>query len=268
MKSKFTVIVLLVIASIVLSGCSLFGKKDNQDPVKGKPVLEEINKIPIKDRPFISITPRSDGREVTLVVNQLEGSKSVEYELEYQAGTLLQGAFGNIDFSQDDPPVSRKILLGSCSAGGKCSYHQDVNGGTILLRFKNSKTTSLKGEWNFQVMKEQKGKFTSRDAKFTFEVPANSLSPQTIVIIAQTMGLPGPVDGEVIGGPYQVKPAKGVSLRAKDISLTMRTSEDAVNAKLLGWSEDGWVEYEAKPSGKMLEALVSGVTTFVAVRAQ
>lgn len=269
LKSK--TLVVLAVAILVIGGIGavliIRSLGNKQGSVKQTPPkLEPINQIPTEDRPFTTIIPRADGREVRITINRLDNFNKVEYELEYQAGSLLQGAFGQIDFMQEKAPVSRNILLGSCSAGGKCSYHENVNGGTLLLRYQNGDTTALKGEWNFQVMREQKGSFTSRDAKFTFDVGKNGLPAATFVIVAQTMGLPAPVDGEIAGGPYIVTLPQSVSSTTKEINLTIRTNTADPDIKLLGWIEDGWVEYETEQSGKTLEAIVDQPTTFVAVK--
>jgi len=248
----------------MLTGCTLFRPSQPTDKGKGG-VTEPVNEIPIKERPFVTITPRADGREVSLSVGKLSEAKTVEYELEYQAGTLLQGAFGKIDFSTEQPPVVRKILLGSCSAGGKCSYHENVNGGTLLLRYKNGKTTALKGEWNFQIAGKQKGHFNSRDAKFTFDIGERDLPSQTFVIVIQTMGLPGPIDGEVVGGPYAVILPLGTALPGgKRYNISLRISTDQ-NAKLYAFLEGKWIPMETKQEEKNLTAKADKPTTFVAI---
>lgn len=239
--------------------------QDAGDTQNSQQKIESVNLLPVKERPFATIVPRSDGKEITIEVNRLNEAKEVEYELEYQAGTLLQGAFGKIDFTKELPPVSRNILLGSCSAGGKCSYHENVNGGSLLLRYKDGETTALKGEWNFQKMSQEEGRFSSRDAKFTFDTGETGLGGSTVVVVAQTMGLPGPVDGEVIAGPFGVFLPKGVTLRSTDVNLEMRLSKEEGNAKLLGWTQNGWKEYASHVSGKSLSAIVDAATTFVAV---
>lgn len=266
-KTKILIVISIILAIVIVAviGLSLIkGKSSEEESKETQKIIEPVNQIPIKERPFIQIYPRSDGREVTIIVDEYPGASTVEYELEYQAGTLLQGAFGKIEFSKEEAPVERKILLGSCSAGGKCSYHENVNGGTLTLRYTNGEVTKLKGEWNFQRMSEQQGKFTSRDAKFTFDVGTRGLSSGTYVIVYQTMGLPGPVEGEIVAGPYAVSFPKGVSSNKK-AALSMRLNSDSTDVKLLGWTSDGWEEYKAELEGKTITSSVDKATTFIAV---
>lgn len=256
----------LVLVVAIGAGIRWGLKEPEKTQEQTSPTKVEIpNQIPIEARPFIMMTPRSDGREVTLTINRLGNASSVEYELEYQAGSLLQGAFGKIDFTSETSPVSRNILFGSCSAGGKCTYHEDVNGGTLLLRYQNGEPVALKSEWNLGVMREQKGRFVSRDAKFSLAVGERGLPPNTFVIVTQTMGLPKPVDGEILAGPYAVSLPQGVRIQSQELSLRLRLTESREDVRLLAWKDAGWNEYETEISGKELQAAVDLPTTFVAV---
>ena len=201
-----TKILLLILILFSLTGCT------KKPPPSSTPKTnnEPVNTVDIKDRPYVTLAPTVGGRhplgqEVTLTIHSVTlGSTLVEYELEYQAGTLIQGAFGTIDLNKETPPVNKDLLFGSCSTGGKCAYHKDVTGGTLILRFKGgSQNFALKGEWNVQNMSERAGKFSSRDAKFQLEVAKAGLPANSLIVIAQTMGLPKPVEGEIVAGPYR-----------------------------------------------------------------
>lgn len=266
LKLIIPLVVVIMLSVVGFAGYKIFNRKaEPQAPEVSNKKLEPVNQIPIKERPFIQIFPRSDGREITIVVENLSSANQAEYELEYEAGSLLQGAFGTIDFTKESSPAKRNLLLGSCSAGGKCSYHEDVNGGSLVLRYTNGDITKLKGEWNFQTMQEQAGSFTSRDAKFTFNVGKSGLPANTFVIIAQTFGLPQEVDGEILAGPYNVSLPQNQSLRTSSVELTMRLSEETTEASLLGWDGSSWQEYEAQIDGQILQASVDQPTTYLAV---
>ena len=85
------------------------------------------------------------------------------------------------------------------------------------------------------------------------------------VIIAQTMGLPGELEGEIVAGPYLVSLPKGININSRAVQLSLRLNEVKANVKLFGWTTDGWQEYKAQISGKVLTAEVDRATTFVAV---
>lgn len=260
-------VIIIIIAVVAVAGWLIFkpDKKEAGAQLDGKDIFEPVNQIPVDERPFNLIFPREDGREAKLVISQYQDARIVEYELEYLSGTLPRGGGGEINFTEEELPVERRILFGTCSAGGKCSYHENVNGGTLTLRYLNGQSTKLKSEWNLQQMRNTQGKFTSRDAKFTFDVGERGLSANTYVIVMQTMGLPGEVESEIIGGPYSVTMAKGINLNSQEIQLSMRLNKDSQKIKLLGWVNEGWKEYESKINDKILTSTVDSTTTFVAI---
>lgn len=260
-----TKILLLILILFFLTGCT---KKPV--PSSTPKVNEPINTIDIKNRPYVTLSPTVGGKhpagqEVTLTIHNVTlGATSVEYELEYQAGTLLQGAFGTIDLTKEPPPVSKDLLFGSCSTGGKCAYHKDVSGGTLTLRFKGgSQNFNLKSEWNLQTMSDRQGKFSSRDGKFQLEVGKTGLPNNTFLVMIQTMGLPKSVSGEILAGPY------GIFTNNQKLSgmaqLTMRLNQDVTSTKLLGWDGQAWKEYKSTLADKTLTATIDKLTTFVVV---
>lgn len=263
MKKHF--IISILILSVSLSGCSLFKKKNtSSEPETKEPINEPVNVIDLQDRPFISLVPRSDGKEVTLSIASLpKDAQEMEYELEYQAGTLLQGAFGSIDFEKNPVPTSVKTLLGSCSAGGACSFHEDVKGGTLILKFRGTENYVLKTEWRFQATKEAAGLFSSRDAKFQLDA-GKALDSHGFVIIMQTSGLPQPVDSEVIAGPYGISTSD--DLPDKTAVLTLRLSDSADTATIKGWDGESWEDFDTIVKDKSATATVDLLPVFIAVK--
>lgn len=261
-------ILLLILILFSLTGCT-----KNPLPSSTSKTNEPFNTIDIKDRPYVTLAPTVGGkhplgREVTfnLSANALK-SQSVEYELEYQAGSLLQAAFGQIDLTKDRPPLSQNLLLGSCSAGGKCAYHENVTGGTLTLRFKGgSQNFTLKGEWNLQKNADRAGQFSSRDAKFQIDFSKIGLPISAIVIVAQTFGLPRELDGQILAGPY------GIFTNDQKFSgsakLTLHLNETTTSANLLGWDGKSWKKYPSDIKDKTLTSTVDRLTTFVVTASQ
>lgn len=261
-----TKILLLILILLSLTGCA-------KKPVPSSPPKtsnQPINTVDIADRPYVTLAPTIGGRhpagqEITLTLHNVTlGATSVEYELEYQAGTLLQGAFGTIDLTKELPPVSKDLLFGSCSTGGKCAYHKDVSGGTLTLRFKGgSQNFNLKSEWNLQTMSDRQGKFSSRDGKFQIDTGKSGLSAGALVVMIQTMGLPKSVSGDILAGPYAI--FTNNQKLSGTAQLTLRLNQDVTSAKLLGWDGQAWKEYKATLADKTLTASIDKLTTFVVV---
>jgi len=247
--------------SFFFSGC--LAKKADK-PAERPKIQETVNIVPVEQRPY-SVLSFSDsgrfpvGRELKLEIADGKNATSVEYELEYQAGTLVQAGVGSINPQAEKLPLSRDILLGSCSAGGACSYSEDVKGGTLLLRFKGSDVGNLKGEWNYYNPGND-GKLGSRDVKFQIDAPKLKNS---YVLIVQTLGLPPQTNGEVIAGPYHLETTAD---KTGDMQLTMRLNEESASAVLWMWNGKELQKIPAEISGKTLTAKVISTGTYLVTR--
>lgn len=156
---KFTQILLVFVSGLFLSGCSL--AKNKQAPATPTPTPRLIE-IPIEDRPYISLIPRSDGHELKLKIDKIGSNISqIEYELLYTAtdegNEIEKGVGDTIKVSGSN--LERDLLLGTASCTNGCKYKYDTNitGGTLTLTFINQ---------NSQVS--------------TFQTPFRLISPQEI----------------------------------------------------------------------------------------
>lgn len=259
MRKKFLMLGMVLVGSLMLSGCrrSPQGKPEPTPRVRKADV--NVNQEPIANRPYVHLSPRNDGHAVTLrLVEVKKQAKELEYEIEYNSGSLVQGAFGEIDLSEK-LPISKEILLGSCSTGGKCTFNAYVTGGTMTLRFGNPDYT-LKNEWSFIEIPKSGGVFTSRDARFTVDATKAKLKTGNVIVF-QSPGYPGTLDTEVISGPYAVGLNVPVST---NVTTSVRVPSDAVAATLLGWDGKAWVTLSSKITadkmltytGKLMESYV------------
>jgi len=251
---------LVVLLAMFLTGCKKKTVETNQNYQKK---TEQINKLAIKDRPFVTLTPRVDGKEVTLEIDNVKNATKVDYELEYQTKDMIQGAFGNIDFNKEPTPVSKNILFGSCSKG-VCKYDEGVSGGSLTLRFEGgTETYVLKSDFNLQNMFDRQGVFASKDVKATLDVGKSGLPPATYLIISSTMGLPKEVEGEIIAGPYAFLAATSPTLKA---TLTVKSSADLTGAKLMFWTGKAWTELKSTIVDGSISAPVTNLGVFVVTK--
>lgn len=259
-RQTLLIIFCSLFSAFLLSGC---GKKAEQTTTRPK-IQEPVNTVPVSDRPYatLGITRAGKyplGREVELVVYDNKGAEKIEYELEYQAGTSVQAGLGSFFSQSEKLPYRKSVLLGSCSAGGACSYHEDVKGGTILLRLKNSSVGNVKGEWNYYKT-DNGGKVSSKDGKFQVVAPKLNGS---YAVVTQTMGLPKAITTDLLAGPYHIDSnAKTVG----NMDLTMILSEEAVKPKLLFWDGKAYKESKNSVDGKTLKATVTSLGTYLVVK--
>ncbi|MFH0943076.1 MAG: hypothetical protein V1810_02765 [Candidatus Beckwithbacteria bacterium] len=258
---KVLYLLLIFVFTISLSGCKKKASPTVQTPTRP---VETINQLAVADRPFVTLTPRSDGKEVVLGIDAVKNAATVEYELEYQAESLIQGVFGTIDFAKEPTPVAKNLLFGSCSKG-KCKYDEGVSGGSLTLRFEGGdQPYVLKSDFNLQNMFDRQGIFTSKDIKATLDVGKTGLASGTYVIIASTMGLPQAVTSQIIAGPYAFLAASSPVLSNATISI--KSKEDLTEAKLLFWTGKVWQELTATIADGKISAPAAAFGTFIVVK--
>lgn len=257
-------IIFILIFSLFLTGCGKKTAPVMQTPDTRK--VEQINQLAVKDRPFVVLSPRSDGKEMTITVDKVTNASKIEYEVEYNTKDIISGFFGTIDLSKDTLPAVKKGLFGTCSKS-VCRYDEGVTGGSLTLRLEGTDNSYvLKTDFNLQQMFDRQGVFTSKDAKATLDVGKTGLPNGTYLIISGTMGLPAQagLPGEIVAGPYSFIAATNPSLKTATISI--QSKDDLVGAKLLFWNGKAYAELQATVNGGKISAPVAALGTFVVVK--
>jgi len=198
MKKIFPiVIVLLVIAGAAIWFFGFKNKKTSESVATPTPAEKEITEIPLDERPYVTLTPRTDGKEFTLDISGIKNIDTVEYELVYLSLGISRGVIGSVSLNGEQN-LSRKMLLGSCSRN-VCKYDEGVEQGTLTLRFRGSQGTS-KFTTDFHLQKGT-GSLTSVDGKFEL---TGKFSTTSFYLTMDTIGLPGTIDKTITDGPYGV----------------------------------------------------------------
>lgn len=263
-KTYIGVGIILAMTAILITVLLFFVKgKDSQKKVTPtpKPKLSiPANVVPVAERPYIMLSPTA-GREVVLEMSQIKKtSESVDYELQYSAGDKEEAVIGSIDFVQGKNDYSRTVLLGSKSGGGKVTYHENVNGGSLVLTFYDE-NYKLSNEWTYTDNKKPQKSFSSRDVKFAIETE-KLLNSSPYVIVYQNAGLPASIEKTLLSGPYSIS---GTSkLPAGKVKVSMRLSEDKP-AEIWGWDGDVWKPFTTTVADKTATAQADLVQTYIAV---
>lgn len=265
MKNKKLLAIVGVVLLVIIGGVVAFTRGgETETPQEDKSlqkrrISEPVNVIDISERPFITIEPNLDGRNLTIVVDALKKDAiEVDYELEYKSGSLQQGVFGSLSFAS--MPASTKQLMGSCSAGGACTYHENVTGGTLVTRFIGDENYALKTEWRYIENTDDESAMGSTDAKF--QITSDELTDVNIAIIGDASGLPAEVEGTLVSAPYYLETVPSVSGTAE---LTMRANEEG-DLKIMGWDGSQWQEFTGSVDGKSITAEVELMQAYIVVK--
>ena len=259
MKKNLTVALVIIAVLLIAIGAILMmrGRKTTETSNNNQPNQQEAVETSLEERPFVSLTPRADGKEFTLDITRIKNTQTIEYEMVYDSQGLSRGVIGSVDIKGEDK-VQRKLLLGSCSKS-VCKYDEGVEQGALTLRFRGSDgTRKFTSDFHLQ----QGGKeLTSIDEKFKL---AGKFSVGTFYLIMSTIGLPEKVENKVIVGPYGIFTAGSSSV--KNLTLTMGLTEIPTEAKLFLF--DGQTSTEQKGTkieGNNLTATVNSLGTFFVV---
>lgn len=248
---KSLLLALVFSVGLVLTGCN---RKANPQasPVptqKARKTDKNLNTEPLENRPFVRLEPRDDGKAAEMsIVEMKKQAQDLEYEIEYNSGELLQGAFGTID-SLSSLPVKKEILFGSCSTGGKCTYNKDITGGNLTLRF-GTPDFSLKTEWSYTENALKTKVFSSRDGKFTLDV-SKANNGANFVLVQNAPGYPGTITGKVVAGPYMVAPADKIK---GTVTASVRLPLDVADGSLMAWDGKSWKEWKGKTTDRVVSA--------------
>lgn len=249
MKKYFIVGAIVIVGLIVLAGGAFFILKNKEKPevVPTPKVNNQVIETSIGERPFVSLTPRADGRELTLEISRIKNAETIEYELTYLAGDLSRGVIGTIT-PQGDTMVSRKLLLGSCSKN-MCKYDENVEQGTLTLKFRAAdgvrKFTS-----DFHLQNGVK-ELSLNDGSFKLESLATLNS---YYITMSTIGLPGDVKFVELG-PYGIFTSGSSLISGAKVSFADFPGTDYPRPTIFYWTGGEWEGLETETT-KLLSTFI------------
>jgi len=143
LKNKQALVVVLILVVLGVGGYMLTrGNSDTDDAMRKDSTLPGVEVVPTVDASVkVDLTTDKLKQNATLTVdNYPTGTKSIEYELSYDAlveGEYVpKGVIGDADVTKGTM-IEKKITLGTCSSG-TCKYDQGVKSIHALVRFTGS----------------------------------------------------------------------------------------------------------------------------------
>jgi hypothetical protein len=247
-----------IIAFIIFSRSG--NKAEVIEPPTGKP-KKPVNIISQSDRPFVTLQPLSGRNKLEFIIHDLKkDAKEVEVTLEYDRNKGVLDAV-LYTFTLDKTPFEEEIFLGSKSAGGSVTYHDDVIGGALYLDFSDNDYT-LEVPWRYIDTESSYSLLSTTDARF--QLSLEDPIKQSKVIIMESPGLPENVKGEVLAGPYYVSTVGNLPQTSTEIKI--RLLDEVESATIMGWDGGKWVEYDTTLDGKTAMAEGDLLSTYIVVK--
>lgn len=223
MKKYIPAIIITVVLLLIGVGVLSFKKSPDSDSVESQESAGArlvINQLDQSKRPFTVLSGHTTNKLLALYLENTSAVKGATVDLEYLSGDLLKGARSTLEAPINDPFV-KAFLLGSCSAGGKCSFDKELISGSLKLKL------SIEGESDIHVLKADysfvEGETTTIDGRLTY-TPAGKPVGEMLL---NTLGLPEPLEGNLELYPIAItsisqQAIKGqLEIRKKGISKAM-----------------------------------------------
>jgi hypothetical protein len=251
---KKTMIVLIIFVLILVLGAGiffLFLGREKEEELTSLPTPEVFLETTLEERPFISLTPSSDGHWLILRVDRIQAADSLEYELIYKTEDgINQGSLGTAQVAGSS--YEKEILLGTESSG-HYRYHEGVKEGSLEVRLAGGKGPR-KFTTDFYLaatgLIKEPIELVSADGKFSFQA---DLATNQFYLVIPTIGLPGKIEKEVVVGPYGVFTSGLKSVKNGQVEIDGR-------AEIAFWDGEDWQELE--------KGIVSAIGVFAGLKTE
>lgn len=135
-------IIIGVVIALVIAGISgFFMMRGGAEQIVKQPQEQEEDKVipPVDSSVEVEVSPKEAGKKIFLAISKIpEGTESVDYEVTYETKDGgLQGVSSSIETEGKDS-YEKDFVLGTCSTGGKCVYHQVSGPVKVSLKFNGS----------------------------------------------------------------------------------------------------------------------------------
>jgi len=253
-KIILIVTIVVIVLALGITTAILVRGRNNANVIPEIEVESNLIETPLEERPYVTLTPRADGKEFTLEISHFGSAETIEYELVYLSQGLSRGVVGSVKVDGESF-ISRDLLLGTCSKK-VCKYDEGVEEGTLTLRFRGEEgIRKFTAEFHIQQGDDE---LTSLDENFTF---TGSISKIAYYITMSTIGLPKSLEGEVISGPYGSFTSGTSIVKNGEVSFVLTNTE----VDLYSWSGKAWEKEEISKEDGMISTSVGSLSTFIVV---
>ncbi len=236
--------------------------------------VKALNELTLKDRPYVTLTPTSDGAEIIVSIENMAAFEKIEYELTYLSdnpqvpGEKIQRGATGTDINTRDQKYKKSVLLGTASRGVRSPDKGITDGKLLLHLFRGDTQYDSETNWDLVQVGSRRSTITDRGGKFKLQVLG--FTNDYWVIITETVGVPKPQDFDI---QKVVLPSYGVfSIAPKfakkgDLSITLEDGTGDYTLYIYNHGDSTWGKPDSSynKSTKTLTSQVEFFSTFIAV---
>lgn len=266
----------LVLIAVAVYFLFIFQKSPKKPAISSSPDnVISADQVDIAKKPFVTLTPTSNGAEIILTIQNMSEFDKIEYELTYQADNpqiagqkIERGATGT-DVNPKDPEYKKSILLGTASKGVRSPDKGITDGKVTLHLFKGQTEYRSETPWDLINAGSTKTQIKDRSGKVSWSIPA--LGQDYWIIVADTVGVP-PESQEfsVKDATLPVYGAFSIAPQFKTpATVTVSVSSDLQNPALYSYNnkDKSWQKLDAKVDSpaKVMTATAATFSSLVVV---
>lgn len=274
-KSKNSTYIIAAVSLVIIVVAVYFLFVFQKSPKQPKPddkggFVEDISKIEVAKRPYVTLTPTSDGAEILISIENMNYFDKIEYELTYQAdnpqvsGEKLERGSTGVDVNTKDAKYKKSILLGTASKGTRSPDKGVADGKLTLHLFKGD--TEYQSETPWDLLQEGAKATTIEDRSKKFAINMPSLGKNYWIIIGETVGVAPNAEFDANKavlpnyGAFSVAPAF-----TKSAKVSIKISADVKSAELYSFDnkEEKWQKIDSTLQDSTVSASTNSLATFV-----
>ena len=262
---SFVVIAVVIYLLFIFQGLP---KRIKTDGTEGE--IKDAGELALVDKPYVTLTPTSDGAEIIISIEKMSYFDRIEYELTYladnpqAAGDKIQRGATGTDVNTKDEKYKKSILLGTASKGVRSPDRGIVDGKLTMHLFKGDIEYQSQTEFNLVEIGASETTVKDSQGKVSVDVPA-TLGKTYWVILSDTVGIVPTFDKDPasvvtpVWGTFSVAPKF-----TKNATLTLELGDLGQKPQIHLYTQDGkWETKDLKAEGDAYTYSLNSFATFV-----
>ena len=276
-KRNTYIIAAIAFVAILVAVYFLFIFQKGPRQVKPQEVsgeVRELSEIDLNKRPYVTLTPTSDGAEILISIESMSSFDRIEYELTYLAdnpqvaGEKIQRGSTGTDVNTKEQKYKKSILLGTASKGTRRPDKGVTDGKLTMHLFKGE--TEYQSETNWDLEQSVASSTTFKDKSGNFQMTVPSLGKNYYVIISDTVGAPANGQFDIANVVFPIYGSFSVAPQfTKAADLSIKLAKDAKSFELYSYNhtDSKWTKLDSSydANSKTVSAKVGSFATFVVV---
>lgn len=246
------------------------GSKESIDVDNSPTEVKQLSEIESTKRPYITLTPTSDGAEIIISIENMAEFDNIEYELTYLAdnpqiaGERIERGSTGTDVNTKEGKYKKSILLGTASKGTRSPDKGITDGILTMHMFKSSIEYQQEAKWNIFQVGAQKSEVTDPSGNLRINLPV--LGKEYFLILTDTIGIPRTDKFDAQTATLPIYGAFSIASKfPKKARVELKTETDTANLELfLQNHQDGsWWEIKTTKANGLVSGEIEFFGTFV-----